>query len=390
MHEKKTSVRYRIRRSDASLMDRFFPWGLLALLFLLLPLIYGLMWFAKNGIETAVETEVQNELTAKSFNWVEVQVDGQEVTLSGKANKPAGDEALAVARAIERPAWFGQFSVPSKVSGEFTEPSTVVTTPTTERTSSAKEVKEEAEKQPDPVWGNFISEVKQGNLVLSGTVASERIKSTLLNVANAQMKTTGVTQVIDQINVSDLQLIPESQDLAQRTIELISKCDSGEARANDGRFSIDCQTSRDKLDDLKTQANQPFKLGNIGRIAISAANECNRVFEQTLQGKSIGFRTGKADLKPASKPLLEQIAQIAQSCPGAIRVEGHTDKTGNFDSNMALSSARANSVVNALVELGVQRERLIPKGFGPTKPRAEGDTREAYALNRRIEFYVSE
>ena len=57
---------------------------------------------------------------------------------------------------------------------------------------------------------------------------------------------------------------------------------------------------------------------------------------------------------------------------------------------MALSVARAEAVVEALAERGISRERLSPEGFGPTRPRVEGDTPTAYALNRRIEFHVSQ
>jgi len=120
------------------------------------------------------------------------------------------------------------------------------------------------------------------------------------------------------------------------------------------------------------------------------SNECNQSFAKILDGKSIGFSVGSANLKASSAPLLDQIADLAKSCPGAIRVEGHTDKSGSLEANMALSNARAAEVVNALVERGVKGDRLSPEGFGPTKPRAEGDSREAYALNRRIEFHVSQ
>jgi len=57
---------------------------------------------------------------------------------------------------------------------------------------------------------------------------------------------------------------------------------------------------------------------------------------------------------------------------------------------MKLSNARAESVVKALVQRGVKNGRLKAQGFGPTKPRAQGTSKEARTLNRRIEFKISE
>ncbi len=386
MHEKRTTVHYRVRREDASLSDYFFPWGLLALLFILLPLIYGLMWYAKNGIEKSVKAEVEQELMAEGFDWVDVDVDGQVVTLSGEASKTLGDQALSTARSVERPAWLGSFSVPSKVQGNFSEPKVAEVEPEVETATAPEPV----ETEPVLVWGNFISELSNGELTLSGTVGSDQDKQSLLDYATAQMASSDYSRVIDQIKVSTLNLEPSSQAISLRTIEVMSKCMSGEARSYEGRFSTNCQTNRDQVQNLETIAKQPFEMGEIGAVVISASNECNELFKQTLEGKSIGFRVGKADLKASSDALLKQVADIAKTCPGNIRVEGHTDVSGNFDANMALSDARANSVVIALVDLGLDRERLIPKGFGSTKPRAQGNSAEAYALNRRIEFHVSE
>jgi len=88
--------------------------------------------------------------------------------------------------------------------------------------------------------------------------------------------------------------------------------------------------------------------------------------------------------------LIDEIAAITKICPGTVRVEGHTDDTGSLDANMKLSNARAESVVKALVERGVKNERLKAQGFGPTKPRAQGTSKESRTLNRRIEFKISE
>ena len=70
-----------------------------------------------------------------------------------------------------------------------------------------------------------------------------------------------------------------------------------------------------------------------------------------------------------------------------IRVEGNTDSIGSRTSNMRLSLARANSVVNYLVEkYGFDRNRFIIIGNGPDNPTASNDTEQGRAQNRRTEF----
>ncbi|NIR36607.1 MAG: OmpA family protein, partial [Actinobacteria bacterium] len=73
-----------------------------------------------------------------------------------------------------------------------------------------------------------------------------------------------------------------------------------------------------------------------------------------------------------------------------VRVEGHTDASGDHDHNMELSLERATSVVAYLVEKGIAEERLEPRGLGPDSPVADNDTPEGRAANRRVEFIIDQ
>ncbi|MBW8726220.1 MAG: DUF4892 domain-containing protein [Inquilinus limosus] len=102
----------------------------------------------------------------------------------------------------------------------------------------------------------------------------------------------------------------------------------------------------------------------------------------------IYFDFAKADLKPESKPALEQIAQFLKDEPALkIHVVGHTDNVGGMDTNMALSRARAASVTAALVkQYGISASRLNPAGVGPLAPVAPNDSDDGRAKNRRVEL----
>ena len=73
----------------------------------------------------------------------------------------------------------------------------------------------------------------------------------------------------------------------------------------------------------------------------------------------------------------------------AIKVGGYTDNTGNAQTNTKLSADRANMVMNALVDLGINKSRLEAEGYGPQHPVASNDTEAGRAQNRRIAVRVT-
>jgi len=103
------------------------------------------------------------------------------------------------------------------------------------------------------------------------------------------------------------------------------------------------------------------------------------------------FKKGKADVDPACDPTMKQIAKILKDAPGFhVQVDGHTDNVGNPESNRKLSQARAEAVVQYLVEKkGADAKRLSAKGFGDTQPIADNKTAKGRAKNRRVDFTVT-
>ena len=102
-------------------------------------------------------------------------------------------------------------------------------------------------------------------------------------------------------------------------------------------------------------------------------------------------QTGRARILPRAFPLLDNVAAVIKAHPEIekIRVEGHTDSTGTLRFNMKLSKARAASVVKYLVRKGVERDRLLADGFGPTRPIIpDAKTKAELAENRRVEFHI--
>jgi OmpA-OmpF porin, OOP family len=101
----------------------------------------------------------------------------------------------------------------------------------------------------------------------------------------------------------------------------------------------------------------------------------------------INFETNKANIKPESMPIVEQIAALMSQAPALkISVEGHTDNSGDANKAKSLSQRRAKAVFDALVGKGISPSRLSTVGWGPDRPIADNDTDEGRAANRRVEL----
>lgn len=104
----------------------------------------------------------------------------------------------------------------------------------------------------------------------------------------------------------------------------------------------------------------------------------------------IDYDTGKSDIKSQYRDEIAKVADYLKRYPTTTAlIEGHTDNVGGYDYNMKLSQARADAVVNYLVDnFGIDRSRLAAKGFGYTRRVAYNDTEEGRQKNRRINAVI--
>ena len=106
--------------------------------------------------------------------------------------------------------------------------------------------------------------------------------------------------------------------------------------------------------------------------------------------ETIYFEFDTDVLRSVSQPLLDQLAEVIGALDPSlrIRVDGHTDDTGNGEYNVDLSYRRARAVVEYLIGRGVPRARLEYHGYGASQPQAPNDDPASRALNRRVEFTI--
>ena len=103
------------------------------------------------------------------------------------------------------------------------------------------------------------------------------------------------------------------------------------------------------------------------------------------------FDSGRADLKVAANRTVLKLVQFLQmNGQRTVRIEGYSDNEGSPQQNLQLSQARAQTVAEALIDLGVDAKRLQIIGYGNAFPLAENATERGRAQNRRVEVVFSD
>ena len=101
----------------------------------------------------------------------------------------------------------------------------------------------------------------------------------------------------------------------------------------------------------------------------------------------INFDTGKSTIRPDSETALNEVVRLLQANRSwAMVVAGHTDNVGTLATNLTLSRERAQSVIAWLSGHGVEGARLVPAGFGDTRPVADNKDDEGRQKNRRVDL----
>jgi OmpA-OmpF porin, OOP family len=136
---------------------------------------------------------------------------------------------------------------------------------------------------------------------------------------------------------------------------------------------------------LRIVEKQPMKQ-HIVADALSMSNDLKATGHVAVYG--IFFDTGKAVVKPESKPALDEVAKLLKADPALkLWVVGHTDWVGQVSDNMRLAQARAEAVASELVSAhGIAAARLKGYGVGPLAPVAGNDDEAGRAKNRRVDL----
>jgi chemotaxis protein MotB len=249
-----------------------------------------------------------------------------------------------------------------------------------------------AESERDRVKGLY------DGLANAGTDAAGRANE--LNKALESEK--GVTtRALAQIEVLNQQISALRRQLAA----LEDALDASEKRDKESQSRIADLGSRlnvalaQRVQELSRYRSEFF-----GRLRAILGNrpDIRVVGDRFVFQSEVFFDTGQATLLPEGQNELTTVAQalvdldkqIPAEIAWVLRVDGHTDvrpiNSPVFKSNWELSSARAISVVQYLISLGVPAQRLVAAGFAEFQPLDTAASEDAYRRNRRIELKLTE
>ncbi|MBL7877201.1 MAG: OmpA family protein [Cyclobacteriaceae bacterium] len=111
---------------------------------------------------------------------------------------------------------------------------------------------------------------------------------------------------------------------------------------------------------------------------------------ESIALNNVFFEQSRAVLKSQSFPELDRLVAIMNENPSIqIELSGHTDNIGNKNALLKLSEDRVEAVKTYLVEKGINKSRILGKGYGGLKPIAPNDTNENRQRNRRVEVMIT-
>jgi outer membrane protein OmpA-like peptidoglycan-associated protein len=194
--------------------------------------------------------------------------------------------------------------------------------------------------------------------------------------AKRKMAESDVANASARRNEVRLQARTAEADQATQQVAMISDVANQQAAA---LISADANAQRDQA--LIAKQQQQLKELN--------AQKTDRGMVITLG--DVLFRTGRAELGSGGVHNLQRLADFLKQYPAEkVMIEGHTDSVGSGQSNQILSEQRASAVRMALIDMGVNSERISTHGYGEKYPVAGNDSAANRQLNRRVEIILSD
>lgn len=192
------------------------------------------------------------------------------------------------------------------------------------------------------------------------------------DLETAQMIQAGLHPTAEQVAANQKNIATNQQDIAanqQATATNAKNISANQQATAANKADID-----KNIADIEANTKRFSELGD---------------YELKGQG-TINFATGSAKIAAADQARLADLAQKAKDQTGyIIEVQGYADSTGNAAMNTKLSQARAQAVIDYLVQHGVPiRHITAPGAYGETDPAASNETASGRAENRRVDVKV--
>ncbi|MCP2264185.1 OmpA family protein [Promicromonospora thailandica] len=178
-----------------------------------------------------------------------------------------------------------------------------------------------------------------------------------------------------------------AEDEAEATAEPEPTADAEPTGEPEDSRSGDTTDAEETAADGETDATEPPSDDEPKRKPTRTERKAAQ--EDLVEIPNITFVTDSARLTKDGRRVVREAAEVLEEHPEVeVRIEGHTDSLGTEKHNQRLSERRAQAVLDRLVELGVDPDRLTSKGYGESEPLVVPTTYADLEKNRRVEFLV--
>lgn len=182
--------------------------------------------------------------------------------------------------------------------------------------------------------------------------------------------------VIKNVETKEVKEIPVDKETGNYVFTMVMKADyTMTVKKRDYTYITKYISKTDTKFDVPVSINMEMKQIEVGK---------------TYNLDDIYFATDSDKLTETSKKVVEGFYDFLHDNPNVkIEIQGHTDNVGAVDYNIRLSKARARTVYNLLIKLGIPANQMTYKGYGESRPIADNQTEEGRALNRRTVFLIT-
>jgi outer membrane protein OmpA-like peptidoglycan-associated protein len=248
----------------------------------------------------------------------------------------------------------------------------------------------------------------QGNPAVAQYAPVELRQATAaLDRANEAAARQESTSEVDQLAYVAKQRIATAQEVAKQKAAEAAVADA--ARQRD-QIRLEARTM--EADQAKRSAEQAKAEADAARMAAESQAQATRDAQSKadalaaqladLQAKQtergivmtmgdVLFNVDQANLTAGGMQILQKLADVMRDNPDRnVMVEGFTDSTGTAEHNLLLSQRRAESVRNALMNMGIAGTRISTRGYGEEYPVASNANSADRQLNRRVEIVLSD
>lgn len=244
---------------------------------------------------------------------------------------------------------------------------------------------------PPTAPGVLRAHVAGGNLTLDGAVPSSAEKTAIESAAATRFGADNVVSRLQVLATADsaawLETVMEALPRKGSGFGKIDIVSTKKALTVSGRVPT-AAAGHALLQAVNNAAGRTAK-DRLQIVGEGASGVLQASIDAAVNGRTVSFETGSAAITKAGQVVLKSLLKpLIAAGTQRVVVGGYTDNVGAAKSNLALSLARANSVVTWLKKHGVPASRLIAKGYGETKPIAPNKTDAGRRKNRRIEFTV--